>query len=109
MGCLGVHFALDEKTVRKLKSFRREADRLDYIQEELEETYIEEHPEWVAETDKAWDAIHRALTDGDLAWDNGGYPLNHVILGGELLYTGEDYVMRLKTPAQVKEVSAALA
>lgn len=60
------------------------------------------------ETDKAWDAIHRTLTDGEIDWDNGVYPLNHVILGGELLHTGDDYIMSLKTPAQVRDIAAAL-
>jgi hypothetical protein len=108
MGCRGVHFALDAGAVRKLKSFRSDAARLDYLLDELEEVYFEEHPDRVAETDKAWDAIHRALTDGELGWENGTYPLNHVILGGEMLYEAEDYIMSLKAPDQVQEIAGAL-
>src|SRR5215510_4132970 len=107
MGCLGVHFALDEQTVNHLRAYK-ESDRLTYVREELEEEYFDEHPEWVSETDKAWDAIHRALTDGALAWSNGKYPLNHVILGGESLYTKPDYIMSLKTTSQVQDVAGAL-
>jgi hypothetical protein len=108
MGCLGVHFALDARTVGKLRSFPGEQERLEYIREELEEDYFANHQNWLAETDKAWDAIHRTLTDGEIRWDNGKYPLNHVILGGELLYTRDDYIVSLKTPAQVRDVAASL-
>jgi hypothetical protein len=41
-------------------------------------------------------------------YDNGEYPLSHVVLGGEPLYGGDDYVISLKTPAQVRDVAAAL-
>ena len=108
MGCLGVHFSFDKGMVDKLKSFATDEERLDYLQEEIEETYFDKHPKWVGQTDKAWDAIHRALTDGKLEWSNGEYPLNHVILGGELLYNGDDYIMSLKTPQQVQDVAHAL-
>ena len=32
-----------------------------------------------------------------------------MILAGELLYTESDYIMSLKSPAQVKDIAAALA
>jgi len=108
MGCLGVHFSIDEQIVNRLRSYKRESARLNYTQEKLEEEYWDEHPEWGCGTDKAWDAIHRTLTDGDLAWRNGQYPLNHIVLGGELLYTKPDYIMSLKTPQQVRDAAAAL-
>jgi hypothetical protein len=108
MGCLGVHFAIDDSTVRKLRSFTTDEDRLDYVVEELEEEFFAHEEQWLAQTDKAWDAIHRSLTDGDIEWDNGTYPLGHVILGGERVYFGDDYVMVLKTPQEVRDVAAAL-
>ena len=49
------------------------------------------------------------LADGELTWEGGDYPLNHTVLAGKLLYTGDDYIMSLKTPAQVKDVAAVLA
>ena len=52
--------------------------------------------------------MHRALADGELTWDGGEYPLNYVVLGGELLYTESDYILVLKSPAQVQDVAAAL-
>ena len=104
MGCLGVHFALTEDEATKLNSFRKDADRLNYLQEELEETYFGDHPDLMAESDKAWDAMHRALTDGKLTYDRKG-PLSMVVLGGEGLYYKTDYIMSLKTPAEVASIA----
>jgi len=109
MSCLGVHFALTEKEAAHLRSLRDEQARLDHLQEVIEETYFNEHAELKAESDKAWDAMHRTLADGELTWDGGKYPLNHVVLAGELLYTGSDYIMSLKTPQQVGDIAMALA
>jgi len=51
--------------------------------------------------------MHRALSDGLLSDDGGQYPLNHVVLGGQSLYGRDDYIISLKTPAQVKDVALA--
>jgi hypothetical protein len=111
MSCLGVHFALSSEDVEALRNFESEQDRLDHLQEVIEEEYMNrEVPEpMYAESDKAWDAMHRVLADGRLTWDGGQYPLNHAVLAGELLYTGPDYIMSLKSPEQVKDIAAALA
>ncbi len=109
MSCLGVLFSLDKKTVDRLKSFSDDEERLDYLQGDIEKIYFDENPEWVCELDKAWDAIHRTLTDGKLEWTNGTYPLNHFILGGEILYSQDDYIMTLKSPQQVSDIYNALA
>ncbi len=108
MACRGVLFSIDEDTVRKLRAIQADDDRVEYIQEVIEENYFENHREWLAETDKSWDYMHRALTDGELDWINGEYPLNHVIMGGESLHDGDDYIITLKTPEQVTDVAAQL-
>jgi hypothetical protein len=108
MSCLAVLFSLDEGEVNKLKSFSSDTDRLNYLQMEIEEKYFSEFPERVAELDKSWDALHRTLTDGKLEWRNGTFPLNHVILGGELLYRKDNYIMSLKIPLQVEEIAKAI-
>ena len=108
MGCRGVHFALTDAQVEHLRSLPSERDRLDYVVEDLEDTYFSERAEYLAESDKAWDAMHRALADGGLTWDGGEYPLNHVVLAGELLYTAPAYIMSLKSPEQVRDIAAAL-
>ena len=108
---LGVLFAVPAETVEHIKSLPM-ADRPVYISEELEELYFEDYPERTAELDKAWDAIHRALTDGSLCFDCKGYPLGGVILGGEILYyDGEeydDYIITAKSPLEVSRLAEEL-
>ena len=82
--------------------------RLEFLREHIEERYFEGSRQYVAESDKAWDAMHRALADGVLTWDGGEYPLNHAVLAGKLLYTRSDYIMSLKEPHQVSDVAKAL-
>ena len=108
MSCLGVHFALTENEAVHLRSLNDEQARLDHLREVVEETYFNQYPDLKAESDKAWDAMHRVLTDGKLTWDGGEYPLNHVVLGGELLYTESDYIISLKTSEQVRDIAGAL-
>jgi hypothetical protein len=36
------------------------------------------------------------------------YPLNHVVLGGDLLSTDSDFILVLKTPDQVSDVATAV-
>jgi hypothetical protein len=109
MGCLGVHFAITDQEAERLRSIADEHDRLDHVKEVIEESYFEKFSEFKAESDKAWDAMHRVLADGNLTWDGGSYPLNHAILAGELLYTDSDYIMSLKNPRQVQDIADALA
>jgi hypothetical protein len=108
MSCLGVHFALTAEDVASLQALEDEQERLAFLQEEIEERYFAEPRTYVAESDKSWDAMHRALADGKLSWDGGSFPLNHAVLGGELLYAEDDYIMSLKTPEQVQAIATAL-
>lgn len=109
MACLGVLFSLDESIVNKLKSFEADEDRLDFLQNDIEEIYFNNMPERLAELDKSWDALHRSLTGGILAYNNGQFPLNHVVLGGEIMYSESDYIMILKTPDQVKAIADSVS
>jgi hypothetical protein len=108
MACRGVHFAITGPEVEQLRSLDEE-QRLELITEQLEEAYFHNSRHYVGESDKAWDAMHRALADGQLTWDGGTYPLNHAVLAGELLYSEDDYIMSLKSPEQVRDISQALA
>lgn len=108
MSCLGVHFALTQPEVELLRSFEDEKDRLDHLKEVIEEQYFKQEPDFLAETDKSWDALHRCLSDGELMRDGGDYPLNHVVMGGEPLYFADDYIISLKSREQVQEISKAL-
>ena len=97
MGCLGVHFALTNEQRDKLLSFDSDEARIDYVREDIEEAWEDE---FVQETDKAWDAIHRCLTEHRpnverLDPDAGTYPLNMCILGGKKLFEDENsYIIR---------------
>ncbi len=108
MGCRGVHFAITEQEAIRLRLIAGEQERLDFLQNELEESYFDEFTQFIAESDKAWDAIHRSLADGQLTYDAGSYPLNHAVLAGEILYTSSDYIMSLKSPDQVHDIAAGL-
>ncbi len=108
MSCLGVHFALAPRDIQALLAATSDAARLELIQEDIEERYLDEESTYAAQSDKAWDAIHRALTDGKLGYANGRFPLSHVILGGEPLYTSEDYIISLTTVEQVPAIAMAL-
>jgi len=107
MGCLGLHFSLDSDQVAALTAVP-EDQRVEFVQERFEEELWSADRSRAQETDKAWDAIHRSLTDGALAWRNGSYPLNHTILAGKLLYRGSDYILSLKSPQQVRDIAGAL-
>jgi hypothetical protein len=104
MACRGVHFAPTEEDARRLLAAEDNAAVLAVV-EEIEERWDEG---WLAESDKAWDAIHRCLSNGTLYYDEGEYPLNRAVLGGKHLYDGDDYVVAYVAPNEVKDVAAAL-
>ena len=106
MACRGVHFALTPpQEARLLAAAGDDRAVLDLIQEEIESEW---DAGWLCETDKAWDGIHRCLTDGRLMLDNGSPPLSLCIFGGRQLYGGGDYFVCYVTREQVPEVAAAL-
>ncbi|MDB5271117.1 MAG: hypothetical protein JWP58_4157 [Hymenobacter sp.] len=108
MSCLGVLFSIDQKTVDLIKELPSDEERINYVKEVIEEDYFENQPQWVAELVKTWDAMHRTLTDGQLEFDNGEFPLSHVILGGETLCEDEGYIIVLKQKEQVVEIANAV-
>ncbi len=107
MACLGVHFALTDADVATLIDLESDEARLAYVRDVLEEREL--GGPGAAESDKAWDAMHRVLADGQLTLDGGEYPLSHVVLGGQSLYDGEDFLMTLKTADEVRDIASALA
>ena len=104
MGCLGGYRAITKETLEKLRAVPR-ADRVpDCLDEmETEDTY---------DVDKAWDAMHRALTGSRLEFGNDPAPGCWVVLGGEVLRGDRaeenDYLVVCKTPEQVRQVSRFL-
>jgi len=102
----GVYFALLPTDVQKLRDAQNDEQLLAVIQDDIEEKWDEP---WLFQTDKGWAGIHRCLTDGRLAYDNGDYPLRACVLGGQQLYEADDFVVSLLTAEQVGDVAAALA
>ncbi len=101
----GVHFAVTPAQARALQSAtsdRKLMSLVDAIEAAWEEPYV-------VESDKAWDAIHRCLTDGTLLYVSGNYPLNLCICGGEQLHRGRAYTVSFVSARRVKAVAKALA
>jgi hypothetical protein len=105
MSRLGVHFALSEDVARRLLAAQDNVAVLAAI-DEIEEGWEEA---WLVQSDRAWDAMHRCLSNGTLFYDEGEYPLNRTVLGGKHLYHSDDYVVSYVAPTEVKDVAAALA
>lgn len=106
MACRGVHFALtDEQRSQLLAIVESQGDVIGYIQEDIEEQW---DTEWLCETDKAWDAIHRCLTDGTLSGDDST-PFYWCVLNGAQMYVGDDYIVSFVDVPNVKQVSDAIA
>jgi hypothetical protein len=103
----GVHFALTDADERRLLDCA-EAERVALISDDIESRYFESAPEWLCETDKAWDAIHRGFNNSELDYEYH-QPLQGVILGGVPLYSGDDYIISYKDAKSVRETAAALA
>ncbi|AFU02129.1 hypothetical protein AW168_24560 [Nocardia brasiliensis] len=106
MGSLGVHFALTAEQSEGLLGADDPDDLLALVQE-IEEELADEADQ--VNSDKAWDAIHRCLSDGTLDPAGGTYPLSHAVLGGTRLDAGEDYFVSHVTAVQVGDVARALA
>jgi hypothetical protein len=104
MSARGVHFAVTPRQAKALLAAKSDRKLMELV-EEIEEAW--EVP-FVVETDKAWDAIHRCLTDGTLLYESGEYPLNHCICGGRQLIRGRDYTLSFVSAPRVKDVAAAL-
>ena len=103
MSSLGVHFAIGAEQATRLLA-AADDEELVAIVEEIEEAW-----ESAFETDKAWDALHRCLSDGTLNITSGEPPLNQVFFGGRVLNEEPEYFVVLTTPDEVKEIAQALA
>lgn len=104
MACRGYFLALDQSCVARLMAEDGDDARIIEVIRELDMTDAPDE----CGVDKAWDGIHRCLTEGRLGGEDGNYPLNAVVLGGLPLHQGEDYVVSYNTADEVREVAAAL-
>ena len=103
---LGVHFAITSDQERALLAADDEGDS-DMVGELLDDIEESWHDDGLkVDTDKAWDAIHRCLTDGTLDPDGGDYPLSLAVLGGRHLH--DEYYVVYISAAQTRDVATAL-
>ena len=104
MGCLGGLRAITKEELVKLRNVPRQDRVPDYLDEMVQEDSCE--------LDKAWDAIHRALTNGKLEFGHKNSPGCLVIFGGEVMRGNqpgeEDYIVVCKSPVQVRKAAQFL-
>ncbi|MFB9183471.1 YfbM family protein [Dactylosporangium sucinum] len=102
-----MHFAITAEQERALLAAADDVDddAVSGLLDEIEEAGWDGDALKV-DTDKAWDAIHRCLTDGGLDSDAGEYPLSHAILGGRDMH--EDFYVVYVTADEARDVAAAL-
>ena len=100
----GVLFALNAEDGVQVAEAESDADVISVV-ERLEERW---DGSWLEELDKAWDALHRCLSDGTLNEDGGDYPLSFAIFGGEPALDKHGYIVRYVDPEEVVAVSDAL-
>ena len=105
MACRGVLFAISNEDLAKLLRAPNDEQILTIVQEDIEERWEEA---WLCQLDKAWDAIHRCLTDGKIGFDNGQYPYNRCVLGGRQLHQSDGYIVSLKTSSEVADLAKVL-
>lgn len=105
---LGVHFALASKDLKKLRKLSTPAEVVDFIAEDIEQRYLPTGT-WTFESEKAWEPLHRCLTNGRLEQGKGPFPLAYAVLGGARLETGEGTTTCLVEPEEVKAASTALS
>jgi hypothetical protein len=104
---LGVHFAIaaDKEKALLAADDKGDGDTVADLLEEIEEDWDDEALK--VDTDKAWDPIHRCLTDGSLDPEGGEYPLSHAVLGGRHLH--DDLYVVYVSADEVRDVARALA
>ena len=106
MGVRAVHFALTAEESSRLMDTPHMTD--DMVMAFVEEIEGRWDKEWLQETDKAWDAIHRCLTDGKLEYDDT--PLHMCVLAHDNLLDDDDgYTVCHADADEVKQVAAAIA
>ena len=104
MACRGIHFALTSDDACRLLAVAGDDDAVISFLQEIEGRWDED---WLCETDKAWDAMHRCLSGGSLGSD--GSTLSKCVLGGRSLHAGGDYIVSYLDESEVRVVSADLS
>ncbi|MEP7051379.1 MAG: DUF1877 family protein [Pseudomonadota bacterium] len=104
MASRGVHFAITSEQVAAFLTADGDEAVLALLAE-IEQAWDEDN---LAESDKAWDALHRCLTNGTLEYGGGDYPLSHCILGPRQLLEEDGNIVCLVQTDEVPDVANAL-
>ncbi len=99
---LGRHFALDALQVRALRAAETPQDYVDELEEAGDER-------WTYDSDKAWDAIHRCLGNGESTIPQRRSTAIKAVLGGEDLSDDEGNYSYLVAARLTPDVAAALS
>ncbi len=104
MASRGVHFAITSEQVAAFLTADGD-EAVIALLAEIEEAWDEDN---LAESDRAWDALHRCLTNGTLEYGGGEYPLSHCVLGPRQLLEGDGNIICLVQTDEVPDVANAL-
>ena len=106
VACRGMFFALTVDQQAALMATRDDVEVRAFV-EDVEMGDWDGKP-LDCETDKAWDAMHRRLSDGTLGCGRRLSPLDMAVLGGAHHHEGDDYVVAHVLVDEVARVAAAL-
>ena len=104
MASRGVHFAITSEQVAAFLT----ADGDEAVMALLADIEAARDEDNLAESDRAWDAMHRCLTNGTLEYGGGEYPLSHCILGPRQLLEEDGDIVCLVQTDEVPDVANAL-
>jgi hypothetical protein len=104
----GYHIALGREHAKRLFGLKEDQAILKFL-DELKAAPDMKKSGRLLDTGKAWDAMHRCLTEGELDPAAGDFPLNHAVLGGKHLHQGDDYAAVLVRPDMTRFIADALA
>ena len=103
----GAYIVLTREDAKQLFAQKEDAD-VRRVVEGLRQSPKHREAGLLLECGSAWDPIHRALTEGKLDPDDGEFPLDHCVLGGRQLHSGDGFDAVLIRPDVVPHLTAAL-
>lgn len=94
----GVHFALSSRDEKRVIATDSDEELIELISEDIEEHL---RKPWMAESDKAWEPLHRCLDEHEV--------LRNIFLGGQhLTAEGSSYIVSFLNKAEVKRIHESL-
>jgi Domain of unknown function (DUF1877) len=103
MTARGRHFALTSHDEARILALAGRDEIVMFITDDIEARY--EEP-WYCDTDKSWDAMHRAFDNSQLTYEFAS-ALHGIIIGGRLSMR-EDFLISYKSTNQVQSIATAI-